>query len=90
MRKALPDGAWVAFGGIAPETTDEELQAYLLKAGIELPLERISISVGKGGTGALAIVSLPRSEIVELVRRAIGSEKLRGHSLNPYAPPGAR
>jgi hypothetical protein len=76
MYRDLPNGTWITFGGLTPETTDVEVQAYLAAAGIEVSLERISVSARYDR--AASIVSLPQSEIQSLVERATGDVPLNG------------
>ncbi len=90
MRKQLPSGDWISFQKLSAETTDVDVQAFLAEKGIELPLERISVDCTTDGRKAYAIISLQRSHIVDLVWRAIGDDKLRGHAVVPVIPQNAR
>jgi hypothetical protein len=88
MYRDLPDGTWVTLGNLAPETTDVEVQAYLATAGIELPLERISVSMHS--SVAASIISLPKSEIQSLVERATGDVPLKGRVPRIYIPQNSK
>lgn len=84
--KRLPNGTWISFGNLAPDTTEEEIQTYLFDAGIELPLDRIAVSVDRDGMRALAIVWITKAEVFSLVERAVGPAKVHGRTPKLFMP----
>jgi hypothetical protein len=85
-RKNLPGGTWVTFKKLDGTTTEEELQAALWQAGINVELDQISIGdVNQFGLN-IGVVSLDKLQILDLVKRATCETKLRGRALEPVMP----
>jgi hypothetical protein len=86
MKPKLPNGDWITFVSLNRETTAVEFQQYLLSAGIDIPLNRISVSADRSKTEATAIVSFQRSDILSLVQRAISKSAVRGRKPKLFVP----
>jgi hypothetical protein len=86
MYKNLPNGNWISFGNIDPAATDEEFQTYLYDAGIEMPIENISVSVHRSNMRAAAVVSFSREQVMNLVERAVQGLAIRGRTPNIFIP----
>jgi hypothetical protein len=86
----LPSGCWFTFGGLRGGTTPEEIQAALLDAYIELPLDRISISKPTPFGDVTAIISMPREQTRLLLNRALLETQVRGVDLIPRIPASQR
>ena len=89
-RKQLPMGTWISFLLLHSQTTDQDMQALLKEAGVEVELDHISIENDRSGRSAYAIVSLPRQEVCNLLQRALldnGQDKLlHGRPVVPRVP----
>lgn len=95
MRKNLPKGSWISFCGLNKNTKEENIQAALADAGLEVDLSRISVISGANYDNAYAIVSLSREHTRSLLERALltpdGSPvKLHGRDLAPLIPNNAK
>ena len=94
MRKTLPQGSWFSFCGLHPNTTNEDLQSALAEAGVELDVDRISITNDGTQRSSYAVISLSRADVQKLLARALLNDdglpvKLFGRSLSPLIPRNA-
>jgi hypothetical protein len=69
MRKRLPNGLWFSLGNIPPETTEEDVAAFLYELGIQVDTDRIAVTTGRDAVATAAIVSLPHDEVERLFGR---------------------
>lgn len=89
----LPVGCWINFGNFPFEASNEDFQAWLRERGIDLPIERISVS--RDGHRILAVISIenPNDEAAgpifnEVVNR-IDGDPFMGRELHIFCPKAA-
>lgn len=91
--KSLPPGLWFTFHPPG-ETTAEDLQKALHEAGIEIPLECISLRPPTGNdpkfTKASAIVVIRQSTLVPILNWMLEGRTLHGHAIRAYVPKKSR
>jgi hypothetical protein len=83
----LPGGIWMKFEQMPKDTTLEELQAFLLEIGIDLPLDRMRIALPDYGDRAIGMISLTKGHVANIVTWMIDGRKLRGREMVPFIPP---
>ena len=91
MKGQILPGIWISFSRLHVTTTSEQIQQSLAEAGLELPIDRISVQPSRDGRHATAIISFPRCHMRDLVERALlterGPKQIMGHALIPFTPP---
>lgn len=79
--RTLPKGKWFHFGGLSPDTTPEDIAAFLYGRGIDVTAENVSVKRYSNKPGCHAMVSIPDLVFVALVNWAIDGEKLNGREV---------
>ncbi len=75
--KELPrNTTWVTLNDLALSTTEEDLLDFLREAGIELPIENVTVNYHR--TRAQGCVALRNSDAARLLHRAIMDKPLNG------------
>jgi hypothetical protein len=82
--RPVPPGVWIQFRKLPDYVTEEEIQVFLADRGVEVPIERVSVS--RGDYTVWATVSFEHEALRDLLDRAIQREKLHGVEMNPCVP----
>jgi len=92
-RKELPQGTWVKFTGLSVETTEEDVQRFIIeRTGCEIPLKNIDMMVARDGVRRIngALVSFQKIHFEQVMQWAFGEDIWQGRRPNVHVMKSAR